>query len=112
MKQKRLQSGDSFTMTFVVKENGQIHDIRVGEYIAVGLYDEYCNKCFLTSKDGKVRRIGTGTYVAKFTGNMTQNLVGSVKSEIVIYDQEGNERSHADKIIPLYFDEREINCDI
>lgn len=113
MKQIKLQQGESFTMTFVIKENETPSSLNAGEYIAIGFYDELGCKYVLKSKDYDMKYDNnTKVYSVNIPGSITQNFVGNIDAEIVIYNDKKNFVSHADNIIKLYFQERKINMDI
>ena len=117
MKQIKLQQGDTFTMTFVVKENGEPKDIRDNEDLAVGFYDEYGQKEVLKYRvNGDVfkKLEGVGKYQVYVSNQITKNFVGSIDVEIVVYDIEtlNPNVSHADKILKMFFEERRINEDL
>ena len=113
MKQIKLQQGESFMMTFVIKENGVPTPLNSGEYIAIGFYDEFGCKCIVKSKDYDMKYDNnTYVYSVNIPGSVTQDFIGSVDAEIVIYNDNKEFVSHADNIIKLYFQERKINMDI
>lgn len=113
MKQIRLQQGDSFTMTFVLKENGEPHNIQAGEDIAIGFYDGYCEKYVAMLSKGDIRYgKSTGLYIAQIPSSITKNFIGNVDVEIVIFDKNKQDMSHADKKLKMFFEERRINEDI
>ena len=39
-------------------------------------------------------------------------FVGNVRVEIVVFKEDHSEISHADKVLQMFFEEREINSDI
>lgn len=113
MKQIKLQQGESFTMTFLIKENGIPSKLNIGEYIAIGFYDEFGGKYIVKSKDYNIKYDNkTKIYSVDIPGGITQNFIGNVDVEIVIYNDNKSLVSHADNIIKLYFQERKINMDI
>lgn len=113
MKQVRLQQGDSFTMTFILKENGEPHNIQAGEDLAVGFYTEQGGKVILKLSTGEITFTGTaGYYTAAISSSITKQFIGCVDIEIVVYNTDGEEVSHADKVLKMYFEERKINDDI
>ena len=104
-------------MSFIIKDNGQPKDLNFGENMAVGLYDEYGTKYVMKylnpNNYGKIEYTNqTGKYKAFVSGEITKNFIGYVDVEIVIYDKQQNEISHADKVLKMFFEERKINDDI
>lgn len=111
----RLQQGDSFSMNFVLKENGvpTSIDVQGGEDLAVGFYTEQGGKVILKLSTGDIVFTGTaGYYTAAISPSITKNFIGYVDIEIVVYNSSGDEVSHADKVLKMYFEERRINDDI
>ena len=111
----RLQQGDSFTMNFIVRENGIPKDIDVGnEDIIVGFYDQNDYKYVIKFSDGKINPVNNaiGCYHTTISSDVTKNFVGYVDVEIAVQDIQSNDISHADKILKMYFDERKLNEDI
>lgn len=109
----KLQQGDSFTMNFVLKENNTPVNVGFNEDLAVGFYDENGNKYVIKLSQNQIHTTEKeGYYTASVPSEITKNFIGYVDIEIVIYDQSGNDVSHADKVLKMYFEERRINSEI
>lgn len=114
MKTIRLQQGDSFSMNFIIKENGVPTNIRPNEDLVIGFYDEFGdgNIIKLSNKQIVPQAKKPGYYVAFISHDITKNFIGLVNIEITIYDNSKKVVSHADKIIEMYFNERQNNYNI
>ena len=100
-------------MNFVLKENGVPVDIGFTEDIAVGFYDENGNKYIIKLSEGKINTTEkSGFYTAFIPSSITKDFIGYIDIEIVIYDKSGNDVSHADKVLKMYFEERRINNEL
>ena len=101
-------------MNFIIKENGVPTNIRPNEDIVIGFYDDFGEGSIIKfSKKQIVQQIKKpGCYTAFISHDITKNFIGLVNIEITIYDNSKKVVSHADKIIEMYFDERQNNYSI
>lgn len=114
MRQIKLQQGDTFSINFQIKSNGELQDLDNDETIAIGFYDEYgYGKVFkLNEKDGIQYTGNKGIYTLFVPNELTRHFIGNVSVELVVYSNGKGEVSHSNNIIQLFFEERIINKDI
>ena len=111
----RLIQGQSFSFSFTLSENGYPVNIGQNEDIAVGFYPESSRsqKYIAKFSTGEVKYMNKqGNYQVTIDGTQSTQFVGNVRVEIAIFKTDHSEISHADKVLQMFFEEREINSDI
>lgn len=81
--------------------------------MVVGLYADNGKVVLKSSDNSQIRRESEiGCYTALVTSDMTKCFVGRVDVHICVYDQSSGRRIHADKVFPIYFEERPLNDEL
>ena len=113
MQQVRLRSGDSFTMNFVIREDGVPTKLHKNEDIAVGFYSECGYKYIAKFSSGDIQKGDKdGYYTVSIPNTISKHFIDNVDVEIVIYDSLNKQTSHAQKVLNMNFQPRRINCEI
>lgn len=111
----RLIQGQSFSFSFTLSENGSPANIGLDEDIAVGFYPESgrCEKYVAKYSTGEIQYMNKqGNYQITIDGEKSMQFVGNVRVEIAVFKKDHTEISHADKVLQMFFEERELNNDI
>lgn len=111
----RVIQGQSFSFNFTLSQNGSPVNIGMDEDIAIGFYPESscCDKYIAKYSTGEIQYMNKqGNYSIIIDGERSMQFVGNVRVEIVVFKADHSEISHADKVLQIYFEEREINNDI
>lgn len=101
-----------------MKNNDQLYNLASNEGLAIGLYNETSSKYVVILGNGIYHDVGEdwqGVYIADIPSNVTKRFVGSTDVEIAVYDKDNSEHinvQHADKLLTIYFQERNLNYDI
>ena len=109
LRMKARQQGDSTAFTMTHKVNDTPTDIGEGYTLAVGFYDFAGNQLLKLTTDEGISRVDTGTYYVFLSHTVTEDWVGDILLEFVIYNADGSVADATEQRCILPFEPRKLN---
>lgn len=98
-------------MTIANKIEGNLVDLKSGESVVIGFYDEFCNKYTTKLSRSNLQRISEGIYQTNIGHDITKNFVGDFEVQVAIVGSNDDSVIHAKNKCYIYFEERKLNDD-
>ena len=102
MIRKQVIAGDTFTIVYKHKPNGNLEDLPEGYDYMIGLRQEGGQSVTVFSyQNGDIKKEETGVYLWEISHDMSKSLKGCIIVEMVIYSRDAKFVKHCTEPITL-----------